>query len=224
MGLIINPYRYQRPKLTYLYSEQKAGTSASPAFTGLPFGAADPKRSLVVVTGVNRSTASSINVTSMTIGGVAGNPVSDGVNNAVTYVTGTNRVRLEMWYAPVPTGTSGDVTINYSAAIASGSAVMGLFSLYGANMQASSIIRLADSANLSQSMSPFGRAALIAFALSDPITWTNATQVFNFSTGGLMPAAAINQDFPTAASTTVGMSSASGSNVYGLIAATFVSG
>jgi hypothetical protein len=86
--------------LTYLGSQQNTSGDGS-THPGMNFGPANPKRYLIAAIAYSSLTA----ITSVTIGGVA-------ATQLVAVVSSFQNARSAFFIAAVPTGTSGDVTVN----------------------------------------------------------------------------------------------------------------
>lgn len=78
-------------------------------FTGISFGTADTNR-IIAVPVCWRANADGDTITGMTIGGVSATQASGA------YVSATGGAWIsDIWYAAVPTGTSGNVVVTFSA-------------------------------------------------------------------------------------------------------------
>ncbi len=86
--------------LTYLGSQQNTSGDGS-THPGMNFGPANPKRYLIAAIAYSSLTA----ITSVTIGGVT-------ATQLVAVVSSFQNARSAFFIAAVPTGTSGDVTVN----------------------------------------------------------------------------------------------------------------
>ena len=85
------------------------GTGAVHTITGLNLGAADPAREIyAIVTSVYGSIDAALNITGVTIGGVAATQVAERA-----HLNGP----IEIWKATVPTGTTGSVVITHNLSI-----------------------------------------------------------------------------------------------------------
>lgn len=89
-------------------AESSAGTTIT--YSTRAFGAADANRVIAVFIAARMSTVNAI--TSVTIGGVSATLVP----NTVQQNGGTNGSNSAIYYASVPTGTTGDVAVTYGAA------------------------------------------------------------------------------------------------------------
>ena len=90
------------PPLILTYVDNQQNTVGSGAtHPGMNFGPANPKRYLIAAIGIVSTTA----ITSVTIGGIA-------ATQLVSVVSSFGNVRTAYFIAAVPTGTSGDVTVN----------------------------------------------------------------------------------------------------------------
>ena len=91
------------PPLTLTYVDNQQNTVGSGAtHPGMNFGPANPKRYLIAAIGIVSSSSA---ITSVTIGGVT-------ATQLVAVVSSFGSVRTAFFIAAVPTGTSGDVTVN----------------------------------------------------------------------------------------------------------------
>lgn len=96
--------------LEYITNENwvPTGAVASKTFSGVSLGAADPNR-IIVITGCFGTAAGGESISSATIGGVAAT-IGTGGGYGGSGDDGMSRI----FWAKVPTGTTGDVVINFS--------------------------------------------------------------------------------------------------------------
>lgn len=91
-------------------AENSGGTTIT--YSARAFGAADANRVIAVYIGARMVTANTIS--SVTIGGVSASVATGTVQQQ----GGANGVNSAIYYASVPTGTTGDVVVTYGAAAA----------------------------------------------------------------------------------------------------------
>lgn len=92
------------------FATENAGT-ATGTYSSVSFGAAASNRVLAVVP-VSRTTSTQPNpITGATIGSTGATQVTSAAND-----NGANAVNSDIWYASVPAGTSGTVTVNWTNA------------------------------------------------------------------------------------------------------------
>lgn len=97
-------------------------------FSSQAIGTAEADRKVVVGVSGHGSTASARSISSMTIGGVSATLLVASVNSAESqYIT-------ELWQAPVPTGSTGDVVITFNATM--GYVGIGSYAVTGATLSA----------------------------------------------------------------------------------------
>jgi hypothetical protein len=109
--------------ISFTDSSVQSGAATTFTFSTQAFGSADATRIVVVGTASEDNGATDANITSMTIGGVAATQIVQATNSTE---------HVEIWAAAVPTGTTGDVVINYSAdAFSVG---IGVWALYNAQI------------------------------------------------------------------------------------------
>lgn len=158
--------------LTYLQTASSASDSSSYTFSSQNFGVADANRYIVAVIGSRKSGASA-NVTSATIGGVSATIVA----NNPAFVTNTGYAGIAI--AAVPTGTSGNVVINFSGTMVR--CTVGLYSVVGINPTVYSTLEV-DGSTLSGSISTVGGGITIGVAtnsVNNAFTWTNLTEDYD---------------------------------------------
>ena len=106
--------------LAYVDNQQNL-VSPGATHPGMNFGAANPKRYLIAAIAFSSLTS----ITSVTIGGVA-------ATELVAVVSGFGNARSAFFIAAVPTGTSGDVTVNAGAGGVSSVALYSVVNLQSA--------------------------------------------------------------------------------------------
>jgi len=181
-----------------LASHAESGNDPGSSFTfsSQALGAAAADRKLVVITGAGSSSAT---VSSMTIAGVSAELV---------IAKATAESHSEMWQADVPTGTSGDVVVNYSGSIHNTG--IGIFRITGAGTGPTAP---SDTASDSQA-DPIAltitvpkNGVCIAGACDDSTsthTWAELTKVYSASasggsrmhTGALLNSETLETDLP----------------------------
>jgi hypothetical protein len=91
--------------LTYVTSAVTGSNTSSYNFTGQSFGVADASRRIIVgCSGFGSGGANSIS--SVTIAG--------GAASQIAATLGNGQISVQLWMAAVPTGTSGDVVVNWN--------------------------------------------------------------------------------------------------------------
>jgi large repetitive protein len=83
-------------------------------FSSVSFGVADPNRKIVVAISGVRASNAGLTISSLTIGGNAASVVSG--TTLQTLADGTSSTRTAIYELAVPTGTSGDIVVTFSAA------------------------------------------------------------------------------------------------------------
>lgn len=154
------------------------------SLAAVPFGAAAGNRIIAL------SVMSEVNVTAVTIGGIT----------ATKAVGGGVDVFASIWYAVVPTGTSGTVVLS---AVSDGVCVS-CFSVNGAGSptpsDTDSYATTAAQATLSSMTVPSNGGAIFAFtneSQATAVTWTGATEVQDVALGGVRASAAYTQTVGT---------------------------
>lgn len=97
------------PNVTFLGSAVDPGNGSSFSFTGKDFGPAAPDRRIIVV--YDLANVGTFSLSSLTIGGVGGSSVVN-VNSA-----DGNRIRVGIYIAAVPTGTTGTIAITTDTSV-----------------------------------------------------------------------------------------------------------
>ena len=155
----------------------KDGTSdTSFPYPARAIGAAAGDRKVVVLVysegGLNSAT-----VSSLTVGGISGAAV------ATHYPT--TGLRLEIWQADVPTGTTADVVVNFSATRSNG-AHIGVFRVTGAAAAAHDTGGNTSQTAPSDTLDIPANGCAVALAggngPAQPITWTGLTERFEDTT------------------------------------------
>ncbi len=136
-------------------------------FSGHAIGVADTNRKVVVI--VNGA-AAGVAVSTLTIGGVSATSVVGPVNNTM---------KLEMWQAIVPTGTTGDIVVTWgSGNIRCG---IGVFAVFGA-ASAASATATSTADPMSASITIPGGGVCIGGGADDNTSnyaWTNLTETYD---------------------------------------------
>ena len=83
-------------------------------FSGMELGAAHSNRKIVVHVVMSDGSAGTT-ISTLTIGGISAAVVSDGVTNASADGAGASTSLSAQWMAAVPTGTTGDIVVTFSA-------------------------------------------------------------------------------------------------------------
>ena len=169
------------------HAEDSAG-GTTVTYSSLSFGAAASNR-IIAVAVVNRANNTIPTVSSMTIGGGSATQVASAqATDSGDFFAG------DIWQAAVPTGTSGNVAITYSAAsLRSGIDLYRIVTTTPTAASANGVAPGASATNAPVSTTvtiPSGGAALSIYGLrgaqsSTPsITWTNATSDFTATNVG----------------------------------------
>jgi hypothetical protein len=96
-----------KPVCSFLYGDSSSQSLTTYTYTAVPFGSARSDR--IIVVSIVASNSASRSVSSVTIGGVSATLVSSSNSAAGLIFTAT-------YYAVVPTGTSGTVSVVFSGA------------------------------------------------------------------------------------------------------------
>jgi hypothetical protein len=159
--------------------EASGGTTIT--HTGVSFGAADTNRVIAVVVAARMVTVNTI--TGVTIGGVA---ATEAVSARAT-VAGTNGSNSGIWYASVPTGTSGDIVVTHGAAAArTGIAAYRVVTSTPAPTSSNSANGAASPLSAAITV-PTGGAGIAGLWQNGSVTdstWSNATQDYQATSGG----------------------------------------
>lgn len=81
-------------------------TSASYTFASMSLGATAADRLIIAAILVRRGSTSAVSISGVTIGGVTATKAIGAQSNV------TNNTRMEIWYATVPSGSTGDVVVS----------------------------------------------------------------------------------------------------------------
>ncbi len=98
----------QNERMTFVSSANVNTAATTKTFSSLSLGAADAGRAILLSLTVTRPSAQNISVNSVTIGGVTATRV-------LQVIAGSSTANAEIWYAAVPTGTTGDVVVVVSS-------------------------------------------------------------------------------------------------------------
>lgn len=156
--------------VTFTDSSVDAVDRSTYTFSAQALGVAAANRKIVVA--ICYSTTASI--TSVTIGGVTA--------SQVVAATGTGGMKIELWQAAVPTGTTGDIVIVHPGT--SDRDGIGVWAVYGAQSAANDtgsstgVDPLADTLNIPAGGVAIG-AAVNNDAGVDTYTWTNLTENYD---------------------------------------------
>lgn len=153
--------------------------------TGMAFGAAPGPRVIVAVI----SSRADADLASVTIGGVSATKASNVRNAAATPDTS-----VEIWFASVPTGSSGSVVATTSDVATTTRVGITLFALTGGVGQAGPVFDTQntatgalDTAGLQAAINVTRSSVTIAGAIglngAGNVTWTNMTEYSDFSAG-----------------------------------------
>lgn len=150
------------------------GATSSRTYTAMDLGTAASDRRIIV--GVGSRAASAITVTSVTVQGISATQivaVANGNTNA------------DIWLASVPTGTTGDVVITFSASSArQGCAV---WSMTGASSGTAHDTGSSTAANPTDTINCPANGAIVGFVFngtnSGTSTWTGITEDIDLDIG-----------------------------------------
>ena len=158
---------------TIAHTATAANSSASSSYTfsSQAFGSANSARRIIVVVG---HAGSNRTISSMTIGGVsAANIVSNETVNSAD---------AHMYSAAVPSGTSGNVVINFNTT--ENRCGIGVFSMIGAASSATTTKSATNTASNSQTLTVPAGGVAIAYALGSQFnTYTFGGVTERFDTG-----------------------------------------
>lgn len=155
-------------------SENVGGSTGT--LNGVNFGVASANRVIAVVAAARATSGGPPTLSSVTIGGISASPVSGASAGGQASVS---NVTTDIWYAPVPTGASGTVVLNYGA-VNNRSAVYA-FAIYTSNptpFNGGSINNLAVTTVTASILLPRGGVAIggsINQSTGNTTTFTNAT-------------------------------------------------
>ena len=146
-----------------------SGAASSYTFSSQAFGTADSARRIIVVVGHGGSNRT---ISSMTIGGVsAANIISNETVNSTD---------AHMYSAAVPSGTSGNVVINFNTT--ENRCGIGVFSMIGAASSATTTKSATNTASNSQTLTVPAGGAAIAYAVgqaNNTYTFGGVTERFD---------------------------------------------
>ncbi len=164
-------------------SKISASTLTTYTFSTCAFGAAAADR--IIVVGVCGQDGASAGVSSMTIGGVAATEIVESVASV-----GGNAVNTALYYAAVPTGTTGDVVVTFGGnQSAAAVGVWAVLNSSGTPSASASNARNDGNPNATTINCPANGAILGYAGLtqsgSDPTsaTWTNLTESLDQTVG-----------------------------------------
>lgn len=210
--------------ITYNNDYRVAKGSTGVTFTGVDFGTAASDR--VVVVYIASGTATSINVTGVTIGGVSATLA------ASTTSFSTFRFNV-IYYASIPTGTSGTVVCTFSSSPGNTSvAYLSCASMYGLNLDTpitgfSFNDATGVSASRSVTLTPNANAVLFAgyscgaYSTGNNPTWTNATEQSEVVDSNALYTDAIASELANSSITITCTNTDTSVNRPGLVVATF---
>ena len=148
-------------------------------FSGHSLGAAEANRKIVITVFGVGTTASSRLVSTLTIGGVSAT-LAIAVQNSTE-----DHYACEIWYATVPTGTTGDVVVTWNAAM--GNCAIGAFRVIGAAITDHANASDNDSDPLTANINVPAGGILIGGGGEDAVatfTWTNITEAYDEAVEG----------------------------------------
>lgn len=109
MSFLINPFMQKAPiAITYLNTNVDTAIKTTYTFSSVNLGDAATDR--VIIVGIGGTSGSSRSISSVTIGGVSAT-ASATANTSWAIVN-------SIWYAAVPSGTTGDIVITFSGSMA----------------------------------------------------------------------------------------------------------
>ena len=172
MGVLSKVTQVVALSLVHNSSSDADSPGVTHTFTSVGFGAAASDRQIVVTIDGTNTLGGDI-ISSMVIGGVSATKVM-----GVTTTAG--EIRQEIWYAAVPTGTSGTVTATWNSAVSRN--YIGVYRMTGAATGATATASdVSGTGNLTGSLTipANGGAVALATAQGGPTcTWTNITERF----------------------------------------------
>lgn len=209
--------------LTYITSGQQLNSTSGTSFTfsSVSIGTPSPNRLVIVCIG-NNSKSAGKSISGVTIGGVT---ATAAVNN---FQTGPIQ-GIGIWYAVVPTGTTGNIAITFSGTD-SQDLFYSVYTLtgYGSATPAQTATNNGAASGSSTSLTPSLNAVLIAdfyvaagTTATSPAISNSTNDAIQTSTGTPKEAFCSNHNLTpgTSSLTLAGTSTASGAALYSLIAA-----
>jgi hypothetical protein len=139
-------------------------------FSTEDIGPAHASRLVVVAVKANRNAVGANSVSSMTIGGVAATKAVDE--------GGADRFIVEIWYASVPTGTTGDVVVTFANAQTDCGVLV--YALYNLRSTTPTDTGSGGAGSLTIDLPEYGQ--LVAIARDGSVTWTGATEDYDSPT------------------------------------------
>lgn len=137
-AIMFDPYRFVGPAtLTYIQTSVDTTDTATRSFASVSFGTESSERIIIFYQTCYVSTSTAIAVT--------GTPTIGGVNatQAVAATTAsTNRIAGSIWYANVPTGTSG--TIAFNTTNSSSNCGIAVWSMTGSYASSTPVVTASD--------------------------------------------------------------------------------
>lgn len=174
------------PTITYnnYYLQAKVAASSSITFTAVDLGTATSDRLVAVY--FSTGTSNSGQATAVTIQGIS-------ATQAVRSGTGNVNVTNVIWYATVPTGTTGDVVVTFSTTWGNTqNAFLSSVSMYDvASTTPITASATGNTSSLSGTLTPDADAVLFAafraasVASGSTTSWTNATEQTDLLDGTL---------------------------------------
>lgn len=190
MGMIINPYRFGSDANIAFVANAADGTDLTTySFAGQNLGTASADR-YIVAAFAHRAGAGTPTGSTVTIGGVGATFLA-GVSN------GTGR--CELWIALVPTGTTGTISITWSAGVAR--CVMGAWALTSlqSSTPTATYSSIASPMSVSANIAAGGVALAMGFAnVSATATWAGLNENFDNTTADGCIGSGASQAFATA--------------------------
>jgi hypothetical protein len=165
-GLLNSFFVQAMPSISYQENEIDTTNASEYTFTGKAFGAA-AARSLVIVGLSSQGT-----ITAVTIGGVT----------ATLAVSGGDSQHVHIYYAVVPTVSSGDVVVTFSAS--TGRCAIHIFAAYNltSTTPTDTANDTADGSDVSSTIDVSERGVLVAVAVKEnntTCTWTGVTERYD---------------------------------------------
>jgi hypothetical protein len=163
--------------LTYETLATETGGTSTATFSSVTFGTANSNRVLIFITGSRVTSGLSNTVSSANIRGVSASQVPSAA------VTGTGgNITSDIWYASVPTGTSGTIVVNWANAnTRSGICVYNLVTAtpvatHGGSSSGQTALSLSFTASLTVPLSGYGVVGAVFQQTGNTLSFTNATQ------------------------------------------------
>lgn len=183
--------------ITYLGRHTSTSGSSSYTFSASDIGTASSGRIIWLVAG-SRDTSTTTAITSATVAGIS---ATYGVST--NFITGspTAITFVEAWYVAVPTGTTGDIVVNFSEAT-----LRVDVAVYAVTGQATFTVAADNTAStLSATVTGVSGGGIIAGSFNagnNGSSWSGATEIFDAAVGSSQASGATNNT-PTVGSNVI---------------------